>query len=141
MTAPSPEALPPLIADTYALLWYLVGDHRLGQNARTALENVDAGRSILVIPAVVLAELFMVVERGRLALSAEMFEAALRVWQQAKNIRFNSLTPELVIASAYLSVIPDIFDRLIVAEARALNAPVITRDPIISNSQLVVVIW
>ncbi|HWQ12437.1 MAG TPA: hypothetical protein VNL77_06545 [Roseiflexaceae bacterium] len=36
--------------------------------------------------------------------------------------------PETVIASHTLTAIPDIFDRLVVAEARRLSLPLITRD-------------
>jgi PIN domain nuclease of toxin-antitoxin system len=38
-------------------------------------------------------------------------------------------------------MIPDIFDRLIVTEAVLLDVPVITRDPVIRDSELVPTVW
>lgn len=141
MTAASSEALPYVVADTHALLWYLLGSSRLGQQAQAVLQRVDVGQTVLVIPAVVLAELFMVAEKGRIALTSAMLIATARAWQAASNIRLTHLTPALVVASIDLTAIPDIFDRLIVAEARALGVPLITQDAVVVRSQLVPIIW
>lgn len=50
------------------------------------------------------------------------------------------MTPEVVLASHQLSTVPDIFDRLIVAEARERRLPLLTRDSIIRESQIVATI-
>lgn len=141
MTTASLAPLPTLVADTHTLIWHLLGSSKLSPNAQMALQQVDSGQGILIIPAVVLAELFMVVERKRIALSPAVFAAAVKTWQTAENIRLTSLTPDIVVESAYLTAIPDIFDRLIVTETRRLGIPLITMDPVITNSQLVPVIW
>ncbi len=135
------DATAMVIADTHALLWHLTANNRLGQAASATLERVDNGELTLVIPALVLAEIYMVIEKGRLTLSPDDFTEALMHWQAAENIRLTDLTPELVMASRKLISIPDIFDRLIVAEARALGVPLITRDAQIAESDLVAVIW
>jgi PIN domain nuclease of toxin-antitoxin system len=51
------------------------------------------------------------------------------------------LLPETVIESHTFTAIPDIFDRLVVAEARRLGLPLITRDATIKASGLVSVVW
>lgn len=136
MTPPAPKPIPRCIVDTHALVWHLIADSKLSELAKAFLDDVDNGKALLVIPAVVLSELFMIVEKGRTTLTAVNFAAQLKTWQSASNVQLTSLTPQLVIDSATLTSIPDIFDRLIVAEARALNVPLITRDPIITN-----IIW
>lgn len=45
------------------------------------------------------------------------------------------------LASHRFSAIPDIFDRLIVAEAVQRRLPLLTRDPAIRESQLVTTVW
>jgi PIN domain nuclease of toxin-antitoxin system len=54
---------------------------------------------------------------------------------------YNAIVESTVIGSHTLTAIPDIFDRLIVAEARRLSLPLITRDTAISGSGLVSVVW
>jgi PIN domain nuclease of toxin-antitoxin system len=46
-----------------------------------------------------------------------------------------------VLAAARLTELADIFDRLLVAEARALGATLITRDEEITAARVVPVIW
>jgi PIN domain nuclease of toxin-antitoxin system len=53
------------VADTHALIWYLFNPGRLGSDAQVALGEVAEGHATLVIPAVVVAEMVMVVEKGR----------------------------------------------------------------------------
>jgi PIN domain nuclease of toxin-antitoxin system len=136
-----PDAHPVYVADTHALVWYLTQDKKLGGKAQKAFDEVKANQGILVIPAVVLAELLMIIEKGRIVLPPSMFEASLEEWQRADNIFLSDLTPELVISAQNLVAIPDIFDRLIVAEALAIGAPIITKDPDIVNSNLAPVVW
>jgi PIN domain nuclease of toxin-antitoxin system len=65
----------------------------------------------------------------------------LNQMQTRKNYKFLHLDPNLVISSRTLTAIPDIFDRLIVAEALQLGLPLITSDSVIRASGLVNVIW
>lgn len=50
------------VVDTYALIWFLEGNSRLGANARTILSEFDHQ---LVLPAIALAEAVWIVERGK----------------------------------------------------------------------------
>jgi PIN domain nuclease of toxin-antitoxin system len=140
-SAINPAITPTFIADTHALLWHLINDPKLSQVAKSALATVDQGQAMLVIPAVVLTEVVQVVMKGRIALSEQQLTAHIQAWQAAANIRMTNLTPQLILASRQYPIIPDIFDRLIVAEALALDVPVITKDTSITDSQLARIIW
>lgn len=130
------------VADTHALLWHFHAPERLGRAAREAMAEVDAGASLAWIPAVVMAESIMVAERGRIAgLTVDALISQLEALRDAENYRLSSLTPEVVLASHQLFTVPDIFDRLIVAEARERRLPLLTRDSIIRESQIVATIW
>jgi len=133
--------LPTYISDAHTLVWYLTEDKKLGRIALSILESVDNDLSILIIPAVVLAELYMIAEKKRTSLGLVALGNAIQNWQTADNIRLTNLTPELVILSSQFSAIPEIFDRLIVTEAHKLGVPLITRDPLIVNSNLVPTLW
>ncbi|MEZ4662681.1 MAG: PIN domain-containing protein [Caldilineaceae bacterium] len=51
------------ILDTHALVWYLEGSPRLGQQAKSAMEADD---SDLVLPLIALSEATFLIERGRI---------------------------------------------------------------------------
>ncbi len=134
--------LPPLyVADAHTLLWRISDDKRLSKTAGAALDRVDNGEATLVIPAVALAEVFMTLEKGRIVWVKQTRNEVVEGWQNANNIRLTALTAEIVIESLTLIMIPEIFDRLIAAEAKMLNAPLITKDPEIIASGLVTVVW
>jgi PIN domain nuclease of toxin-antitoxin system len=84
----------------------------------------------------------MVIEKGRLhGTTVSQLLAQLILIQNSSNYVLLPLLPEVVIASHSLTAIPDIFDRLIVADARHLSIPLISRDNVILASGLVNVVW
>ena len=82
-----------------------------------------------------------IAEKKRTPLITAQLLNLFSLWEQSSNIHLTSLTPQIVVAAQSLTVIPDIFDRLIVTEAQLLNAPVLTKDPIIVGSSLVTTVW
>ena len=50
------------VTDTHALVWYLGGSTQLGVTARSAFDEAVAGASAVYVPAIVLAELVMLIE-------------------------------------------------------------------------------
>ena len=130
------------VVDAHSLLWHLFAPRRLGSAARVALLAGDSGTSEIYLPAVVIAEMIMVIQRGRLpGVAMPQLLTHLNFIQSRANYILLPLLPETVIASHTLTAIPDIFDRLVVAEARRLGVPVLTRDATISASGLVSVAW
>lgn len=131
------------VADTHAVLWHLFpGPRSLGPTAQRVFTQCEAGNEQIVIPAVVLAEMIAIVERGRLPnATVPALLAVIRTMQSGRNYRFLSLRPQTILASHRLTMIPEIFDRLIVADALRLGVPVITRDQQITGSGIVPTIW
>ncbi len=106
------------------------------------MAETDDGLHIVYVPAVVVAEALMVAEKGRLAgFTKAGLLAQLSVMRASRNFPLTALTPDIVVASSGFTMVPDIFDRLIVTEAVGKGLPVISKDPIVSSSGLVSVVW
>jgi len=126
------------LADTHALLWYLGGSPLLGANARIAFDEATGGTSQINIPAIALAELIMLAEKRHGAIDVTRIVSAL---QNAPGFKLTPLSPETAIRIQTLTSLPDIHDRLIVAEALETSATLITRDQLIIASGLVPTVW
>jgi PIN domain nuclease of toxin-antitoxin system len=130
------------VTDTHALVWSMYAPSRLGKAALSAFAAADAGSARIYVPAVVLAETIMVVERGRLpGVTPAHLLPRLSAMHTSDNYPLASLLPAVVLASHTLTLIPDIFDRLIVAEALHRGIPLLSKDEVIQRAALVTTVW
>jgi PIN domain nuclease of toxin-antitoxin system len=108
--------------DTHALIWVIQGDRdQLGPAARRAIEECD----LVVSPAVVL-ELELLHEIGRLRIPALTVVGTLAT---DIGLRVCELPFKTVVECALKENWGrDPFDRLIVANAKAAEAPLVTKD-------------
>ena len=126
------------VIDTHPLIWHLAGSPKVKAAARQALARIERGEALGLIPAIVLAELSYLFEKGRTGLSLK------RVLIEIDLIPFYQVIPlerEQVEEIAKLTEIPEMHDRMIVAVAKLKKAKLITKDQAIKDSGLVVVVW
>jgi PIN domain nuclease of toxin-antitoxin system len=125
------------VADTHALIWYLSGSERLGDEARALFDSAIAGEIRVLIPAIVVAELIMFAEKHK-TIKPDNIISELR---SRSNFQLLALLPETAAKIQDFRTLPDIHDRLIVAETVLQGATLITYDKAITDSGLVNVIW
>jgi PIN domain nuclease of toxin-antitoxin system len=109
-------------ADTHILVRIYEGDtQKLSSAARHALDNYDP-----VVSAASMLELELLHEMGRLRISAETLIAALEsdIGLRVCHLPFR----DIVTHALKESWTRDPFDRLIVANAKAAGAPLVTKD-------------
>lgn len=127
--------------DTHVLVWWVANDARLARKARSAISReLPDGR--LGIPAICAWEIDMLVVKGRLLLSMDVdrwFEAV----QAVHGVAVLPLGIDIALDSTRLpgQFHGDPADRIIVATARAHNAPLISADPRIRDYRHVRTIW
>ena len=129
------------VTDTHPLIWSLFAVNRLSPLARDLFARTNQGEHRIIIPAVVIAESIMVIERRRVDGTVAELLQGLELLQATGSYQVVELMPNTVIASHALTAIPDIFDRLIVAEAQQRNMPLITRDTVMIASGSIATIW
>ena len=117
-------------------------DRRLSRQARKIFESAEEGYVQILVPSIVLVEAVFLMQRRRIA------EAQVsKLFELSEDAEASICVVPLDIAVAQAVgdfgpvAIPDMPDRIIAATARALNLPLITVDPIITDSELVEVIW
>jgi PIN domain nuclease of toxin-antitoxin system len=131
-----------IVADTHAIIWYLVEPERLSQVALDALEGAIAAGEPVYISAISLIEICYLIEKRRIA--SDLLQRILAV--------LNEPDPSLIVVPIDLAIsiavqnidrntVPDMPDRIIAATALHLNLPLVTRDRKIQASQSIITIW
>src|SRR3954469_4400172 len=128
------------VADTHALLYHAGRARTLGPRAAAHFLAADAGTALIYVPMAVLIEVAFLSRAAKVKLRlppARFFETlfANPAYQPL------DLTAEQVFAAQEFRFNPDPWDALIVAAARVLALPLITRDAAIVASRAVKVIW
>jgi len=127
------------VTDTHPFLWYLVGDtRRLGPAARVAFDQAEAGRAVIIIPSIVLAESLHVSEKGRMKFK---FERVLEMIESALNYRIYPLDLPVIRRASDLKGVSEIHDRIIVATAKHIELELITDDEEVRTSGQVGIVW
>jgi PIN domain nuclease of toxin-antitoxin system len=129
------------VTDTNALLYYAAGPPRLlGKRAAAHFGACDAGTALIYVPAAVIWELAILARVGRADLGRsprQFFDDLL----SKPSFQPLDLTPAQVYDASELGFSRDPFDGLIVAAARSLDLPLITRDEAIHASGAVRILW
>ena len=131
-----------IVLDTHTLIWWASGDaEQLSAAALQAIESeLDDGK--IFVSAISAWELSMLVAKGRIALSMDVAEWLSYVGD-IEAVRFVPIDNEIAVKSTELpgEFHKDPADRLIVATARKLAAPLVTVDEKIRAYQHVRTIW
>lgn len=129
---------PAYVTDTHSLLWYFHKPQRLGAAAADAFDQVAASEADLIVPVIVLAEIIYILQAGKVTAD---FDDMLTQLQMDPNVTIVPLALERVLDLRNLTEVPEMHDRLIAAEAQALDATLITRDEEIQAANVVPTVW
>ena len=130
------------VADTHSITWHLARARRLSRRARKIFKSAEEGYVQVLIPSIVLVEAIFLMQRRRIAGAqvSKLFELSEDAEASICVVPLNMAVAQAVSDFGPVAI-PDMPDRIIAATARALDVPLITVDPIITESELVEVIW
>ncbi len=138
MTETDRGGLPRFVVDAHSLWWYMKSSPRLSSAAADIFAMANTGKAVLIVPAIVVAEVYYLsVKTGQPLPPADL----LGVIDTSASLASSDLGRTQLEMLDRLPEIPEMHDRLIAAEALALGAPVVTRDPVIAASPQVQSIW
>lgn len=132
-----------IVLDTHALIWWVNGDGQLSSEAKIAIENeLTAEDGVVLVSAISAWEIALLVSVDRLTLTMGV-DDWLQTASDIDGVRFVPVDNEIGVESTRLpgEFHKDPADRMIVALARHLNAPLVTADTKIQNYKHVRSIW
>ena len=113
-----------LLVDTHALLWWLGGPERVSKAARTVLEDPDCR---VYVSSVVAWEMAIKVNLGKLDALAVVSDFARILY--AKGFHRLAISTDHALRAGMLPLHhTDPFDRMLIAQAQALNCPIVSAD-------------
>ncbi len=130
--------LPTYVTDTYSLIWYLMDSPRLSLAANRCFKLIEEGKAKLLIPAIVIAEIIYIVEKGKVEANVDNLVDRIR---EAENFELSPLGIDQLLCLKDQKSIKEMHDRLIACEALLNGAKIITRDEKIKESGIVEVLW
>lgn len=110
-----------VVTDTHSLYWFLTADKRLSRTAKNTIEESET----IIIPTIVLLELLYLFQRKK---QAELFPVAFENFKNEKKYIFASLDLAVVEEVLKVSATLEMHDSIIVATAKMMDAPIVTRD-------------
>ena len=130
-----------VVADSHAIVWYTQGSPRLSEPAAIALAESEALGDLVVSVATLIDRWYVTqttqaVTAGQLKFLQDHLIASPEVTLEPVNVAVAETSMSIA-----RTVLPDPWDRLIVATALALEAPLVSRDGAIARSGLVKTIW
>ena len=130
-----------IVLDTHALVWWVTGDAELSANARAAIKKELNGGEIIV-SSISAWEIAMLVAREKLVLTVDV-DAWLAAVAEIEVVRFVPVNNEIAVRSVSLpgEFHKDPADRMIVATARVLAVPLVTKDEKMRAYPHVKTIW
>jgi PIN domain nuclease of toxin-antitoxin system len=133
-----------VVADTHALVWYLLDDpdRRLSPTALAALEEAGSTDGIAVSVASVVDLWYVIRTRG--TFTDDQLNAVVGLLRDPESpLEVEPVTLEVTAAFRQIprDALGDPWDRFITATAMALALPLVTRDRRITELRLVETIW
>jgi len=129
-----------LVTDTHALIFHAAGGGVLGPKARAAFAAAEHGDTIIYVPMAVIWEIGLLARAVRISLHRPVREFFADLFSNPA-YQPHTLDTGQVFDADELRFTRDPFDALIVAAARDLSLPIITRDSAIRESGTVRTIW
>jgi len=128
------------VTDTHALVFHAAGGGVLGPKARATFAAAERGETIVYVPMAVIWEMGLLARGVRINLHRPVREFFADLFSNPA-YQPHAFDPGQVFDADELRFTRDPFDGLIVAAARDLDLPLVTRDSLIRESGTVRTIW
>ena len=130
-----------VVADSHAIVWFVAGSFRLSEPARDALRAAER-EGTLTVSIATFIDLWYVTQTTHGVTGGDLHRLKSTL-SASSAVDVHPVDEAVADAFATIdrSAVADPWDRLIMATAMTLNAPLITRDALIRQAGVVETIW
>ena len=133
--------MPVYVTDTHPLVWYATAHHKkLSPKVLRLFREADQDLALIYVSAAVLWEITVLLKAGKVRLFEPFAQWAAALLAK-RGFELAPLDLAVVTESLHLALLDDPFDAAIVATAKLKDLPLITKDKLITDSQIVEVAW
>jgi PIN domain nuclease of toxin-antitoxin system len=132
------SGIPVYVTDTHALFWYRQEASKLSPAADAVFRLAYAGGARILVPAIVIAELYYLTQKIGTVQSPSDLLAGIN---SSREFVFLELGQADLENLEKVNDVPEMHDRLICAAALAHGAAIISKDATLQNSAAVQTIW
>jgi predicted nucleic acid-binding protein len=111
---------------------------RIRARVSMLFEQCEEGKHVIFIPSIVIAEALSIFDKKRVSFD---FKKLFRKINSSENIVIIPLDYPILEKTVSLREIPELHDKIIIATAKYLNLPLLTRDQILQKLPAVKTIW
>ncbi len=130
------------VTDTHPLIYYSTNQkNKLSKKALKIFTDCEERKNVIYIPAAVLLESSTLMKVGKVKIKNLNFSLWCDNLFKHSNFLFLPLEAEHIIEAHSYHFHNDIFDLLIVATAKILDVPLITKDSVITDANVIDVVW
>ena len=126
------------VSDTHALVWWFTNSPKLGDKAAKTFTACERGECVIVIPSIVIAEALSIFDKKRVSFD---FRGLFRQVRDSENFVIMALDYPILEAMLDLKDLPELHDKIIVATAKHLELPLITKDATLRKLSNIKTIW
>jgi PIN domain nuclease of toxin-antitoxin system len=126
------------IADTHALLWWFTNSPKLSLKVLDIFAGCERGENIIFVPSIVIAEALSIFDKKRVSFN---FRNLFKKLHESENFILIALDYPILQKMIDLNDLPELHDKIIVATAKHLNFPLITKDQILQKLSYIKVVW
>jgi len=126
------------ITDTHALLWWFTNSPKLSQKIIDIFADCERGENIIFIPSIVIAEALSIFDKKRVFFN---FRSLFKKLYESENFILIALDYPILQKMIDLNDIPELHDKIIVATAKHLNLPLITKDQTLQKLLHIKTVW
>lgn len=126
------------LADTHALIWHFVDSPRISRKARSIFDRCEKGDCVIFIPSIVIAECLSIFDKKRIDFDFKTLFYRLR---KSENYVICPLDHKILLRMMETKEVSELHDKIIVATAKHLEMPLITKDTVLAGLKTIATVW
>lgn len=126
------------LTDTHAILWHFTNNPKLSQKAKGIFDKCEKGECIIFIPSIVIAEALSIFDKKKVSFN---FKTLFNRIRESENYAIIPLDQKVLLQMIEAKDVAELHDKIIVATARLLDVPLITRDTFLHELTNIKIVW